>query len=155
MKFEMILQVASAAQDIPTEAQFQAWVLAALVSNYEQVDICVRIVDETESHYLNHRYRYKDKPTNVLSFPYHEPGDKHLEADIVICAPVVIEEALQQHKSVLAHYAHLTVHACLHAQGFDHHADESAEVMEEREISILKSLGFDNPYLHTHTSVES
>jgi probable rRNA maturation factor len=102
---------------------------------------------------LNLQYRGKDKPTNVLSFPSELP-DEVLDAlkkeplgDIIICAPVVETEAIEQGKTLTAHWAHLTIHGILHVLGFDHIDDDEAEEMEGLEIQALANLGYANPYL--------
>jgi probable rRNA maturation factor len=118
------------------------WIRHALQSDAE---ITVRIVDEAEGRALNHDYRKKDTATNVLTFDYTlEPV---VTADLVLCAPVVAQEAKEQGKTLQEHYAHLLVHGALHAQGWDHEtSEEDALVMELREVEILARLGFDNPY---------
>jgi len=117
------------------------WMRHALASDAE---ITVRIVDATEGQALNRDYREKDYATNVLTFDYMlEPV---VTADLVLCAPVVAQEAQDQGKTLQAHYAHLIVHGALHAQGWDHELDEDAQVMELREAEILARLGFENPY---------
>lgn len=116
-------------------------------------DISVRMVDEQESHQLNLHYRQKDKPTNVLSFPSELPEeilamlDQVPLGDLVICVPVVIQEAREQHKTPEAHLAHLVVHGTLHLMGYDHETSEQdAEDMEALEVEIMQALGFNNPY---------
>jgi probable rRNA maturation factor len=111
----------------------------------EDAQITVRIVDADEGRALNRDYRHKDYATNVLTFGY---GDETpLCADLVLCAPVVAQEAQQAGKSLQAHYAHLIVHGSLHAQGWDHETSEAdAQEMEARETRILAGLGFDDPY---------
>ncbi len=117
------------------------WLRHALASDAE---ITVRIVDATEGQALNREYRKKDCATNVLTFDYTlEPV---VTADLVLCAPVVAQEAQDQGKTLQAHYAHLIVHGALHAQGWDHALDEDAQVMELREAEIMARLGFENPY---------
>ena len=69
--------------------------------------------------------------------------------DLVLCAPVINAEARQQHKPVLAHWAHMVVHGMLHLQGYDHVDDRQAEEMEALEIRILEQLGLENPYLES------
>ena len=106
--------------------------------------ITVRIVGEDEGRALNRDYRQKDYATNVLTFDYvHEP---EIEADLVLCAPVVEREAREQGVALAAHYAHLLVHGTLHAQGYDHEADDEAACMEARETAVLAGLGFADPY---------
>ncbi|WP_029133226.1 rRNA maturation RNase YbeY [Sedimenticola selenatireducens] len=133
---------------IPGAMQFQSWAEAALNGRLDQAELVVRIVDREESRQLNREYRGKDKPTNVLSFPFEAPAvvESDLLGDLVICAPVVTEEALAQDKPPQAHWAHLLVHGVLHLLGFDHINEQEAEVMEGLEVEILESLGFPDPY---------
>ncbi len=106
--------------------------------------IVVRIVGAEEGLALNRDYRGRDYATNVLTFDYvREP---EIEADLVLCAPVVAEEARAQGITLQTHYAHLLVHGALHAQGYDHENDADAQVMEARESELLQGLGFDDPY---------
>lgn len=108
-------------------------------------EITVRIVQADEAQELNKSYRQKDYATNVLTFDYSQ--EPIVCADLVICAEVVEREAKEQGKTLQAHYAHLLVHGCLHAQGYDHELGEAeAEEMEALEIQIMQKLGFDNPY---------
>lgn len=122
--------------------------------DFEQAcDIGIRLVDNAESQSLNLHYRHKDKPTNVLSFPSELPEeilpmlDEVPLGDLVICIPVVLQEAAEQHKTPEAHFAHMVVHGTLHLMGYDHElgAQEAAE-MEALEIQVLQQLGFGNPY---------
>jgi len=121
--------------------QVVRWIRHALA---READITVRIVDAPEAQDLNRSYRGKDYATNVLTFDYAMEPLVH--ADLVLCAPVVAHEALEQGKTLQAHYAHLIVHGALHAQGWDHELDEDAQVMELRESEIMARLGFENPY---------
>ena len=106
--------------------------------------ITVRIVGAEEGQMLNREYRQQDHATNVLTFDYqHEPI---VMADLVLCAPVVAQEANEQRIPLAAHYAHLLVHGTLHAQGFDHEDEAQATAMEARESTILIELGFADPY---------
>ena len=117
------------------------WVRAALAAPGQ---ITVRIVDAPEGRALNRDYRGKDYATNVLTFDYaHEP---EVMADLVICAPVVAQEAGEQRISVADHYAHLLVHGTLHAQGWDHEDADEATAMEAQESAILLGLGLADPY---------
>jgi len=106
--------------------------------------ITVRIVGEEEGRALNRDYRHKDYATNVLTFDYVQ--EPEIEADLVLCAPVVEREAKAQKIALVAHYAHLLVHGTLHAQGYDHEVDDEAACMEARETEILAGLGFADPY---------
>lgn len=132
----------------PCDAEFLRWVSAALESVDETCELVLRVVDEAESQALNRQYRGQDRPTNVLSFPADIPPDIELSllGDIVICAPVVVTEALDQNKMPEAHWAHLTIHGVLHLLGHDHQNTEEAERMESMECAILGSLGYANPY---------
>lgn len=140
-QLDFSLQLASQAADIPSASQFRRWVRAAL---RVETSLAIRIVDEEEGRQLNASYRGKDYATNVLTFPLTE--EPLLMGDIVICAPVVAREAMEQGKSLLAHYAHMTVHGVLHLHGYDHEVDAQADLMEAMEIAILHKLGFANPY---------
>ena len=117
------------------------WLKAALESDAE---LTVRIVDTEEGQALNRDYRQKDYATNVLTFDYTQ--EPVVMADLILCAPVVEREAQEQHKDLVAHYAHMLVHGALHAQGWDHIEDDEAQAMEQREREILANLGFDDPY---------
>ncbi len=117
------------------------WLKAALASDAE---LTVRIVDAEEGQALNRDYRQKDYATNVLTFDYTQ--EPVVMADLILCAPVVEREAQEQHKDLVAHYAHMLVHGALHAQGWDHLEDDEAQAMEQREREIMAALGFDDPY---------
>ncbi len=137
---EITVQRAVAARGVPAAASLRAFARAALTARHGELTI--RIVDDDESRVLNRSYRGKDKPTNVLSFQ----GQGEILGDLVICAPVVAREALAQNKSPRAHWAHMVVHGCLHLRGYDHEHDRDAQRMEAREVTILRKLGFENPY---------
>lgn len=149
MAITLDLQLAFDAPDLPTETQFQQWLDAAVLPFQAEAEVTIRIVGNAESQQLNFDYRGKDKPTNVLSFPFQCPPGIELPllGDLVICAPVVAQEAQQQNKALSAHWAHMVVHGCLHLLGFDHINDDDAEQMEAEEVTILQQLGFTNPYL--------
>ncbi|HOY70399.1 MAG TPA: rRNA maturation RNase YbeY [Methylotenera sp.] len=138
----LAVQIVSECVDIPDKRQFRQWARAAVRVDTE---VTIRIVDEAEGRALNLAYRGKDYATNVLTFVLEETP--HLQGDIVICAPVVATEAKAQHKSLAAHYAHLTVHGILHLHGYDHEKEAPAELMEAIETAILAKLGYANPYL--------
>jgi len=144
------LEVQYALEDaaLPTEQDFRVWTLAALKTCSEPVELVIRVVDEAESRDLNRRYRGKDKATNVLSFPFEAPPgieSRHL-GDVVICAPVVKREALEQGKRASDHWAHMVVHGVLHLCGYDHHSEQDAEEMEALEKRILQHMGIADPY---------
>lgn len=149
MSIILDLQLASEAKDLPTENQIQQWLEAAILPFQSEAEVTVRIVDEAESQQLNFDYREKNKPTNVLSFPFECPPGIELPllGDLVICAQVVAKEAAEQHKSLSAHWAHMVVHGSLHLLGFDHINEEDATEMEAEEIQILAELGFADPYV--------
>lgn len=142
------LQRAVAGMRLPSKARFRCWATAALVSAARPVELVIRVVDETESAALNATYRHKLGPTNVLSFPFEAPPgvDSALLGDLAICAPVVIREAREQGKPVLAHWAHMVVHGVLHLQGYDHMNSVDADEMESLERRILGQLGYPDPY---------
>ena len=143
------LQIACQHTDnLPTETQIQQWANAAIRPQTLEPEITIRIVDEAESHDLNLTYRGKDKPTNVLSFPFECPDEVELPllGDLVICRQVVEREATEQGKPLEAHWAHMVVHGCLHLLGYDHIEDDEAEEMESLETEIMSSLGFADPY---------
>lgn len=146
-KLEIDIQFASTAIEdkvlaIASLAAIKKWVKAAAQLNGL---ITLRFVNAAEGKKLNFAFRNKDYATNVLTFPY-ELTKKTLAADVIFCLPVIQKEALEQNKSVKSHLAHLIIHGCLHAQGLDHENDKEAKKMETKEIALLKSLGFANPY---------
>lgn len=118
------------------------------------VELCLRVVTEAEIQSLNKKYRGKDRPTNVLSFPNETPGGETIDengrillGDIIVCKEVVQRESQGQGKSVDAHFAHLLIHGILHLQGHDHSVDDQASEMEAIEKRLLLKLGYDDPYL--------
>jgi probable rRNA maturation factor len=117
------------------------WIRAAL---QKPAHITVRVVGWDEGRALNHDYRGKDQATNVLTFDYSD--DPVVLADLVLCAPLVKSEALEQGIALESHYAHLLVHGTLHAQGFDHDKDAPAKAMEAHESAVMARLGFADPY---------
>ena len=133
----------------PDHEQIQRWIDAALADLNHDTEIVVRIVDEQESAQLNEQYRHKHGPTNILSFPVEVPEgiELNLLGDLVICAPVVEREALEQNKILAHHWAHIIVHGVLHLLGYDHIDDDEAEQMESKEIAILNKLKISNPYI--------
>ncbi|MFP1765104.1 rRNA maturation RNase YbeY [Lonsdalea quercina] len=144
------LQIACESGDgLPSEAHFQRWLEAVLPQFQAKSEVTIRIVDEAESHELNHTYRGKDKPTNVLSFPFEAPPEVELPllGDLIICRQVVEQEAAEQEKTQEEHWAHMVVHGCLHLLGYDHIEDSEAEEMESLETEIMQGMGYADPYL--------
>ncbi len=143
------LQLACAkSTGLPQAADFQRWLDAAILPFQEEAEVTIRLVDEAESNELNLTYRGKDKPTNVLSFPFECPPGVELPllGDLVICRQVVEREANEQGKPLMAHWAHMVVHGSLHLLGYDHIEDGEAEEMEALEVEFMAALGFENPY---------
>jgi len=147
MTAEIELQLKTAAVNLPISDDFKQWASAALRDTHKN-SVVIRLVDSAEGRQLNRDYRGVDKPTNVLYFPYEAPAEIADEflGDMIICAPVVEQEARQQNKPLKAHWAHMVVHGMLHLQGYDHQGDEQAEEMERLEGEILATLGFPDPY---------
>ena len=117
-----------------------------------EAELSIRLVDEAESRELNRHYRGKDRPTNVLSFPAELPPvvQSPLLGDLVICAPLVVQEAQDQDKETLHHWAHLVVHGVLHLVGYDHQNETEAATMEAAEREILAGMGLPDPYQQEH-----
>jgi probable rRNA maturation factor len=146
------LQVSYAARRpwAPSTRRLRAWARAALAERAVdgRIALSVRVVGRARSRSLNARFRHKLRPTNVLSFQGAgalPDGARHL-GELVICAPVVAQEARAQGKPLAAHWAHLTVHGVLHLLGYDHEVRVEASRMEALEIQILDRLGFSDPY---------
>ncbi|QIK80243.1 rRNA maturation RNase YbeY [Lysobacter sp. HDW10] len=137
---------------IPAAQSFRRWVHAALDGRIKDADLAIRIVDAPEGQHLNAHFRGKNYATNVLSFPAERPPGLPKSArfpllgDLVLCAPVIAREALEQGKTLSAHYAHMTVHGSLHLLGWDHELEADALAMEQLEREILAELGLDDPY---------
>lgn len=155
---DLALQIACDAENLPHERDIEAWlgdVLAAVPGYAGRArEIGVRIVSDAEGRDLNRRYRGKDSATNVLSFPA-APADAFTQladdeplplGDLVLCAPVIAREAVEQGKLEHAHWQHLLVHGALHLLGYDHGTDAEAADMEALEIRLLAARGVDNPY---------
>ena len=136
---------------VPDPRLIQNWALTAL--EHDVGELAIRIVDMQEMRELNREFAGKDRPTNVLSFPFTDPDmmwpagspEKPL-GDIAICDEVVAREAAEQNKPLHAHWAHMVVHGVLHLRGYDHQSESDAAQMEQREIQILSRVGFADPY---------
>lgn len=133
------------ATDLP-RTLLRRWVKVALL---RPAELTLRFVDEIEGRTLNRDYRGKDYATNVLTFAYSESDEEIVQADIVLCADVLIREAAERQIPVTQHAAHLVVHGVLHAQGYDHEAEDEAQEMEQLETQILAALGLPDPYAET------
>ena len=144
---DLAAEMPGAEDDVPEPEQIQRWADSAYLSDTPAV-ASVYIATAEEIQQLNKQYRDKDKATNVLSFPMSSPEeiDVCLLGDIALCASVIKQEAKQQSKAELSHWAHMVVHGMLHLQGYDHEIDDDAEKMEKLEVDILNQLGFPNPY---------
>ncbi|MEE2730982.1 MAG: rRNA maturation RNase YbeY [Pseudomonadota bacterium] len=155
MNLDIDLQQACEDYETPSLDQFSRWVAQALQeARYDvpadmPIEMTLRLVDTYESRELNRTYRDKDRPTNVLSFPFETPEGIPLAllGDLVICAPVVEREAAEQNKTREAHWAHMVVHGTLHLLGYDHIEEHDAETMEALEVQTLAQLGFADPYV--------
>lgn len=153
-RLSLAVQYVSTAPGLPPRAQWRRWCQAAM---QRDLRMTLRIVDEPEGRELNKSYRGRDYATNVLTFVYDEQtppglplsGEEILSGDVVICAPIVEKEARQQHKNLLAHYAHLAIHAVLHLQGYDHDNETEAAEMEALETRLMVKLRYPDPYQET------
>ena len=134
-------------ESVPEPELLQNWIEASLLRPFDNLEQTIRIVDIDEGKDLNHQYRGKNSPTNILSF---ESEADHIDydylGDLVVCHPVVIQEAKDQCKTLEAHWAHMIVHGMLHLQGLDHQNDDDALEMEAVEVKILSTLGYASPY---------
>jgi len=135
--------IETAIEKAVTSTLIKKWVKASV--NRDGL-LTLRFVNASEGKKLNSVFRKKDYATNVLTFPY-ELAKNRLVADIIFCWPVIQKEAKEQGKTLKAHLAHLIIHGCLHARGYDHEGLKDAKKMEVLEVSLLKKLGFTNPYL--------
>ena len=147
MRAKIDLQNDESLTNLPVQQDFETWVNAALVQKFDNLEQTVRLVGEAESRALNSQYRAKNAPTNVLSFTVENDYlDYECLGDLVICAPIVEQEAQQQGKPLPAHWAHMVIHGMLHLQGYDHQNAAEADEMEALEAKILSTLGYTNPY---------
>jgi probable rRNA maturation factor len=133
----------------PSRAQIDKWLRKSLQQRYATVVLSISLVNEAMSQELNQEYRGINKSTNVISLEYASTRESFglLSGELILCDEVIIREAQEQSKPILAHYAHMLIHGALHLQGYDHTEESDAEEMESIEICILRELGFENPYL--------
>jgi len=152
------VQVACEDEDIPSAEDIETWVTRAVAGSGKSFDnateVSVRLVDEDEIRSLNYSYRRKNSVTNVLSFPVERipglPGDTEWTlGDIVVCAKIVRQEAVEQGKPLTDHWAHLLVHGTLHLLGYDHETEADAAQMEGIELRILSQYGLADPYVES------
>ncbi len=145
---ELDLQIACEFDDLPSFEQFQLWADKALSNYRKDAELTIVISDEVQSQQLNNDYRGKDKPTNVLSFPFEAPPgiELPLVGDLIICPAIVLAESIDQEKPFHDHFAHMVIHGCLHLLGFDHIKDEDAFEMESIEKQLLADLNIADPY---------
>ncbi|MFB9887032.1 rRNA maturation RNase YbeY [Balneatrix alpica] len=148
MELFLDLQLACEADNLPTQADFERWCEQVLAERLDEAELTIRLVEVEESQALNRDYRGKDKPTNVLSFPFEAPPGVELSllGDLVICAEVVAAEAAEQGKPLAHHWAHMVIHGLLHLLGYDHIDEQEAEQMEGLERAILAQLDIPDPY---------
>lgn len=140
-ELKVSMQNMAAFPELPSRSVMVRWMKRACERDAE---ITVRFVDLEEGLELNKTYRHKDYATNVLTFDYMQ--EPTVMADVALCVPVLVREAVEQNKTFRAHLAHLLIHAVLHAHGYDHLNQEEAEVMEARETELMLALNFPNPY---------
>lgn len=153
MQADFEIQRATRSDNAPGDDQFRLWLDAIPAAKDQQYVLGIRIVDAEEAQRFNRDYRNRDYATNVLSFPADLPEGLPDElrrtqlGDLLICAPVVEREALEQNRPAADHWAHLTIHGILHLLGYDHELPGEAVVMESMETEILASLGISDPYV--------
>ena len=110
-----------------------------------QASFTVRVVGQEEGLALNQTYRARAYATNVLTFSY--ASAPHVLADLVLCAPVILQEASDLNIPLKDHYRHLLIHGALHALGHDHEVHpKQAKIMEDLEIELLSRFKVPNPY---------
>jgi probable rRNA maturation factor len=151
MQYSIYLDISinSSSQFIPRSSLLQKWFKSVIKNKKKFAEASLLIVDEDESRYFNHRWRNKNKPTNILSFPAEIPVEVNspVIGDLVACAPIIELEAKNQGKDLKAHWAHMIIHGGLHLLGYDHILEQDAIEMEALETDILSKLGYNNPYL--------
>ena len=149
MATEIHIENVSGQPDLPDFDTMRQWIMRVLNhQNIDNAELAIQIIDDEEMAALNHQYRHKNKPTNVLSFPADIPESLGIPllGDIAVCAQVVAMAASEQSKSVPAHWAHMLVHGTLHLLGYDHIDEGDAEEMEAIETTLITDMGFPPPY---------
>lgn len=151
---EINLDVQREVDALPKDEELLKWINETLkFEQHGDTELTIRFVDEKESAGLNEQYRHKTGSTNVLSFPFDMPAEVELNllGDLVICSEVVKQQAKEQKKEEIAHWAHMIVHGTLHLLGYDHLTEEDAKLMETKETTILSQLGYSDPYREIET----
>jgi len=141
-RLSLSVQYVVAADTLPKPSALRRWARAALERD---AAVALRFVGTREGRALNARYRGKDYATNVLTFVYDDVLP--LTGDLVLCAPILRQEARTQRKPLADHCAHLVVHGMLHLQGYDHDSDRHARAMEARERALLARFCIADPYV--------
>jgi probable rRNA maturation factor len=144
VRLDVVLSYRTRRPWAPGPASLRRW--ARLAAGGKGGELGIRVVGAGESRALNARWRGRDRPTNVLSFPAAPALRGRQLGDLVVCAPVVAREAREQGKPLAAHWAHMIVHGTLHLLGFDHARAADARRMEGRERRLLARLGIADPY---------
>ncbi len=159
MTIELDIQNACKAPLPVSEQQLSEWVDATLQAHKPKAALTIRFVEPDEITHLNHTYRKKNKPTNVLAFPSNLPEDVILPCpllgDVVVCPAVLETESEQLSTPLVSHWAHIIIHGVLHLLGYDHIDPKDAAQMEAREIELLAKFGFNNPYLIEDDSLDA
>jgi probable rRNA maturation factor len=134
---------------LPTADEFMFWAVVALENIDTELELSIRIVDEAEATQLNEKWRDMEGATNVLSFPTEitEEIQPRPLGDVVICAPIIAREAIEQEKPIADHWAHMVIHGTLHLLGYDHIETLEMKKMESLEIKLLNQLNINNPYI--------
>ncbi|WP_428413772.1 rRNA maturation RNase YbeY [Legionella sp.] len=150
MTYYIDIQNATNEPLVMDEGQITRLASLALRDYKKEAELTVRFVTSEEITQLNHTYRKKDKPTNVLSFPSELPPEIQLECpllgDVIICPQVLLAECKELNKTLDAHWSLILIHGILHLLGYDHIKDDDASVMQAIEIKLLAELGYTNPY---------
>lgn len=150
MSYYIDIQHASQSSLPVTDEMLSEWAQLPLKAYRESAELTLRLVDSDEITHLNHHYRKKNKPTNVLAFPASYSQEVELDypllGDVIICPTVLEQESKALNRPLIQHWAHIVIHGVLHLLGYDHIEEEDAAVMQAIEIQLLAQLGFDNPY---------
>ncbi len=148
LKTQYVLLNNASGATIPAREQFEIWIKTVRDHLQQDFEVSIEIVDKKTSQQLNKTYRNKDKPTNVLSFPLELPEvvEEILIGDLAICATIVEQEAQQQQKDKINHWAHMVIHGTLHLLGYDHIEEDDAQIMEDLERTLLAQLNSPDPY---------